>query len=93
MRLRTTHNLWATGVHGVLTPLAKRKSDGFDSHVVHLNGRLFQRREGNPYKIEVVGSSPTSPTIKTYQQHTYLQMVPELEVQILPPRLSMRGVV
>ena len=27
--------IWALGLHGVVTALAMRKSDGFDSHKVH----------------------------------------------------------
>ena len=27
--------IWGTGLHGVVTSLAKRKADEFDSHVLH----------------------------------------------------------
>ena len=47
---------------GVITSLAKRKPDGFESHILH-HADISQLVEGLTCNEDVVGSSPTIGTI------------------------------
>ena len=54
--------IWGMGLHGVVTSLAKRKSDEFDSRMFHQYASVAKLVRLQTFNLEIVGSNPTRRT-------------------------------